>query len=414
MMAELSVLDVHLNEERIGVLARLNGERTLFSFDDSYLADERRPVLSLGLRNEFGEPITESRARRTRVMPFFSNLLPEGPLRDYLAHRAGVNAVREFFLLWVLGEDLPGAVVLRPTEGDLLPPKSDYPDTDDKAGSDHGRDPLRFSLAGVQLKFSAIMDATGGMTIPARGVGGEWIVKLPSAHFDRVPENEFSMMSLARQVGMDIPQIDLVAVEEIENLPGDVNALEGRALAVERFDRLPGGERIHIEDFAQVFGVYPEEKYRRASARNIAQVIAAEGTMHDAEEFVRRLVFNALIGNADMHLKNWSLMYPDRITAALAPGYDFVSTIAYLPDDKAALKFSRTKRFDEFTEDELAHLAAKALLPEKLVLDRARETVDLFHQHWTAEKHNLPLSADTVRAIDEHVRRVPLAASRRT
>jgi serine/threonine-protein kinase HipA len=110
-----------------------------------------------------------------------------------------------------------------------------------------------------------------------------------------------------------------------------------------------------------------------------------------------------------MHLKNWSVIYPDRRTAALAPAYDFVSTIAYIPDSKAALNVSRTKRFDEFTKDELSHLAAGARLPEKLVLDTARETVALFHEHWQAEKVNLPLSADAVKAIDAHVAKVPIA-----
>ena len=86
----------------------------------------------------------------------------------------------------------------------------------------------------------------------------------------------------------------------------------------------------------------------------------------------------------------------------------FVSTIAYIPDDKAALKFSRTKRFDGYSEDELVHLAAKALLPEKLVLDTARETVALFHQHWHAEKSNLPLSGDVIKAIEDHLKTVPL------
>ena len=116
-----------------------------------------------------------------------------------------------------------------------------------------------------------------------------------------------------------------------------------------------------------------------------------------------------LSGNADMHLKNWSLIYPDRRNAALAPAYDFVSTVAYMPDNEAALKFSRAKRFDRYSEDELSHLAAKALLPEKLVLDAARETVALFHQYWDAEKANLPLSDDVIKAIENHLRTVPLA-----
>jgi len=156
-------------------------------------------------------------------------------------------------------------------------------------------------------------------------------------------------------------------------------------------------------------GVYASDKYSRASARNIAAVIGVEGSKADMIEFTRRLTFNTLIGNADMHLKNWSMIYPDRRNAALAPAYDFVSTIAYIPDDKAALNYSRTKRFDEFSEAELSHLAAKAKLPEKLVLNTARETVALFHQHWHAEKTNLPLSADAIQAIEKHVKTVPIA-----
>ncbi len=64
-----------------------------------------------------------------------------------------------------------------------------------------------------------------------------------------------------------------------------------------------------------------------------------------------------------MHVKNWSMTYPDRQKAALAPAYNFVSTIPYVRDEKAGLKFSRTERFDEFTLDELTHLAARAMLP---------------------------------------------------
>lgn len=71
------------------------------------------------------------------------------------------------------------------------------------------------------------------------------------------------------------------------------------------------------------------------------------------------------------------------------------------------MKFSRTKRFDEFSEDELAHLAARALLPEKLVLDTARETVALFREHWPREKANMPLRREVVEAIDRHVDTVP-------
>jgi serine/threonine-protein kinase HipA len=166
---------------------------------------------------------------------------------------------------------------------------------------------------------------------------------------------------------------------------------------------------VHIEDFAQVFGIYPDDKYRKASSMNVASVLAAESDEEDIREFFRRLTFNTLIGNADMHVKNWSVIYPDRRAARLAPAYDFVATIAYIPDEQAGLKFSRTKRFDEFTEDELAHLAARAHLPETFVLNTARETVALFHEHWNREKNNLPLYKDVIAAVEAHLKKVPIA-----
>ena len=109
-----------------------------------------------------------------------------------------------------------------------------------------------------------------------------------------------------------------------------------------------------------------------------------------------------------MHLNNWSLIYPERRNAALTPAYDFVSTIASIEGNEAALKFSRTKRFDRYSEDKLSHLVSKALLPEKLVLDVERETVALFYQYWNAEKANLLLPGDVVRAIEDYLKTAPL------
>lgn len=411
-MPDVSVLEVLLHGAPVGTLTRAGGDRILFAFTDTYLDDEARPTLSLSFKDRFGALIPDIAPTRTRLPPFFANLLPEGPMRAYLADRAGVKSVREFFLLWVLGLDLPGAITIRPADGEVWPPDAA---TDARAAGGRSRraNALRFSLAGVQLKFSALEAASGGLTIPVGGVGGSRIVKLPSTRFADVPENEFSMMTLARLVGLDVPDVRLIDIDAIDKLPGDLGPLAGkRALVVERFDRLPDGLAVHIEDFAQVFGVYPEAKYERASHRNIATVIAAEGTQADIAEFIRRVIFTTLIGNADMHLKNWSLIYPNRRHAQLAPAYDLVSTIVHLPGDEAALNYSRTKRFDGLDADELVHLASKARLPEKLVLDTARETVALFHQHWKARKSHLPLPRAAVRAIDSHIKSLPIATLR--
>jgi serine/threonine-protein kinase HipA len=329
-------------------------------------------------------------------------------MRKYLAERAGVNPAREFFLLWVLGQDLAGAVTVEPANGEALPPVIHQ----SIKNKDKIEAPMRFSLAGVQLKFSAVQQANGGLTIPVTGKGGSWIVKLPSSRFEVVPENEYSMMELARMLGMDVPETLLLPVNQIAGIPEGIGKYgspfkNAQAFAIKRFDRTES-QAIHTEDFAQVFGVYPQDKYKKASMRNIARVIGIEGQDEDIAEFTRRLVFNTLIGNADMHLKNWSVIYPDKRTASIAPAYDFVSTIPYIPDDSASLKVSRSKKFSDFTLDELSHLAAKAMLPEKLVLDTAKQTVAGFYEIWAREKSHLPLTKSVVEAIETHLRSIPL------
>ena len=410
-MADVSILDVQLYGEPVGTLTRVAGDRNLFAFNEAYIENAARPVLGLAFKDQFGELITDHRITQTRLIPFFANLLPEGRLRDYLAERAGINSEREFFLLSVLGRDLPGAVTVRPADGEAWPPKAGKALNKEEKAAREAR-AMRFSLAGVQLKFSAVIDATSGLTIPASGMGGSWIIKLPPEKFDGVPENEFSMMTLARLVGMNVPAVELVATAAIGGLPREVAALSGHSLAIERFDRLSDGSAVHMEDFAQIFGIYPADKYKKASAVNIATVIATESDDDDVREFIRRLTFSTLIGNGDMHVKNWSVYYPDRRTARLAPAYDFVSTIAYpgLDDEEAALKFSRTKRFDAFGIDELEHLAGRAGLPARMVIDTARETAERFQDVWQAEQKNLPLHPGVIEAIERQLGRVPLTS----
>ncbi len=402
-MADVSVLNVNLYGETIGTLTHVGGDRTLFNFADDYIADGIRPTLGLGFKDEYGQLIIGFAVKQKRLLPFFSNLLPEGHLRDYLARLAGVNQEREFNLLWALGRDLPGAISVEPANGEEWPPGFE-----DESAEDTKRkreNALRFSLAGVQLKFSAVNDiqANKGLTIPASGVGGSWIVKLPSLRFSGMPENEYALLTLARLVGIDVPEIRLIDIDGIANLPEGIGDLTGQALATRRFDRTSNGP-VHTEDFAQVFGVYPEKKYLRASYRNIATVLGAETGEAGVEEFIRRLTFCTLTGNADMHLKNWSLIYPDKRTAALSPAYDLVSTIPYIGDEKAALKFARTKRFDGYTLDELSCLAGKAGLPQTSVLITAKQTVERFHDVWEKEKHNLPQRRQVTERIDAHLK----------
>ncbi|MCZ7865774.1 type II toxin-antitoxin system HipA family toxin [Agrobacterium salinitolerans] len=410
-MPDVSVLSVRLYGEEIGTITYVGNEKTLCAFNDAYVENRERPTLGLQFKDSLGDLITDFPPYKIKLMPYFSNLLPEGHLRRYLAEKADIHIDREFFLLWVLGQDLPGAITVVPADGEEWPDEA-HNVLEGEAAKEAAEDAMRFSLAGVQFKFSAVQSASGGLTIPTRGVGGNRIVKLPSREFTNVPENEFSMMSLARMVGINVPTIGLIDVRSIGNLPDGIGRIGQQAFVIERFDRNDDGSVTHIEDFAQVFNVYPEDKYKKASYRNLVSVIASESDQDDVAEFIRRLTFNVLIGNGDMHLKNWSLIYPDRRNARLAPAYDFVSTIPYIANDKSALTFSRTKEFTGFTMDELAHLSAKANLPKKLVLNTAKETVVLFMERWETEKANLPMHPDVVETIDKHLTTLPIVTGK--
>jgi serine/threonine-protein kinase HipA len=398
---KVNALGVYLQDRRIGIINRLVGDRHIFAFEEDYVADPDRPTLSLSYKGRTGL-VTTTRPVGPRLPPFFSNLLPEGHLRDYLAEKAGVKKEREFYLMAVLGADLAGAAVVKPLDG------SDQDDGHDHHEQHEQENPrekaiLRFSLAGVQLKFSAVMETSGGLTIPAHGVGGSWIVKLPSTQYTAVPENEYVMLEFARAIGIRVPQTRLVAVADIEGLPSNAARLKGKALAVERFDRAAGGRRIHMEDFAQVFGVFPDDKYGKRSYANIAAVLWAETGEVGTYELVRRLVFSVLIGNADMHLKNWSLLYPDGRRPVLSPAYDFVSTLPYIPGDTLALSFGGTKSLDGVTLDQVRRFTDTARLPMKSVKDIVSEIVEKTEGIWKDLPHKELLPADILKVIDGHI-----------
>jgi serine/threonine-protein kinase HipA len=106
-----------------------------------------------------------------------------------------------------------------------------------------------------------------------------------------------------------------------------------------------------------------------------------------------------------MHLKNWSLIYPDTRSARLSPAYDFLSTVAYLPDDKLALSFAGSKAYDSLTREQFIRFAAKAQLPEKLTLDTMEETVACFSAQWRTYQGALDLKLRT--AIQRHLKPSP-------
>ncbi len=340
---------VLLHGRRIGTLCQ-KGDYTRFVVNNHYLEDPSRSVL--GLR--FEENLTAPYASALRLPKWFSNLLPEGPLREWIAKDRGVSLDREMELLAQVGHDLPGAVQVLCAEGpdDGWEWQETPAPGAGSAEASGGRDasPWRFSLAGVALKFSMLAQGDR-LTVPAAGELGDWLVKFPDYRHADVPRNEFATMSLAKAVGVDIPDIRLLHRDELDGLPDRMwpNSEEW-AYAVRRFDRAPGDidSRIHIEDFAQVRDKYPQDKYT-STFETVAAISYRGRDVDSLREAVRRIAFSVAVGNGDAHLKNWSLIYRDRRTPSLSPAYDLVSTVPYAPSDEPedlGLKFSGSKRFE--------------------------------------------------------------------
>jgi serine/threonine-protein kinase HipA len=397
-------LIVSVGGVRAGLLHPSN-EGSFFVLDDDYLRTPNRPVLGQQFEDD------PERPHRTRqgVPPWFANLLPEGPLRDLIAERAEVHKSRSFFLLKLLGDDLPGAVTIHGTNGDQAELKEVAELELDS------EDLLRFSLAGVQIKFSALREEDRGLTIPVEGRGGDWIVKLPDQRFEGVPENEYSMMEWARAAGIEVPETQLTAVDEIEGLPNEFSGLQGNAFAVRRFDRADG-KRIHIEDFAQVLGLAPTEKYGATNFDSILRAVAVLCGQEDADEFLRRLVFMVAVGNSDAHAKNWSLIYPDGRSPRLAPAYDLVAISLFesrerLLNRKLALKLAGVNLAGEVREETFRHLAERAGLDEERSIAVVRATVEAIIETWEEMKECLPgevLQPSLVKVIDRRLAELPL------
>ncbi len=368
---------VYLHDRLIGRLHRRD-DLTRFVFEPDYWNDRSRAVL--GLR--FEENRNAAHRANMRLPPWFSNLLPEGRLREWIAHARHTPVAREMELLAQVGRDLPGAVRVFPAE-DRVPVDLSGEQDSHADGQTEGS-LWRFSLAGVALKFS-MLEQGDRLAIPAFGEAGDWIVKLPDAGFPDLPHNELAMMRFAGSIGIEVPDTRLVHRDQLQALPSRVwpTGID-HAYAVRRFDRGPGRSLIHIEDLAQVRGFYPDQKYR-GSFETVAALIFRKQHVESLREFTRRLVFSLLIGNGDAHLKNWSLIYRDRRRPTLAPAYDLVATFAYRPAGEGpeglALRFLGTTRFGAVRLSAFSRLDTR-LGAQADLADVARTTIVRAQAEW--------------------------------
>ena len=399
-------LFVRLHGEPAGEIIEERDGRICFRLSESYHALVPRPVLGQKFEDD---PERTSCGRRRGALPdFFANAIPEeGPLRRILLQAMEAEDPDDLDLLAFVGHDLPGAVTVH---ADLReePPPAGWPDEIEapEADGEEGADaPLRFSLAGVQLKFS-MLKQDESLTLPAAGRDGRWIVKFPSPTFSRLPENEHAILSWARDAGFDVPDTEL---QGRELLPPRLRkfAPQGEpVLAIRRFDRSDTG-RIHQEDLAQAVGLSPSHKYDHMTYEAMARLILRFIGDEAVDELVRRLVLVIASGNSDAHLKNWSLVYPDRIRAEWSPLYDQVATVAWaLPERCLSLKLAGVRDFHRIDLPALHRFAERADRSPSAVEDVAAETLTALAAHREAVLERLPPGHDD--ALQTHWKNTPL------
>jgi serine/threonine-protein kinase HipA len=351
---------------------------TQFAYDAAWLADATAPALSFSLPKQ-AEPFN-----RRACQPFFGGILPEEGQRTAIARALGVSAYNEFRLLEHLGGEVAGALTLLP-EGEMPAlPNAAAPkllnDDDLVQLLDYlpmrpmlvGEDGLRLSLAGAQSKLPVLM-IDGQIALPAPGQPTSHILKPPIARLAGTTENEYFCMSLARAVGLDVA-------------PVEMRTVVGRSfLLITRYDRStgPAGEvtRLHQEDFAQALGVPSHRKYASEGGPNFPDCFAllrraATRPPRDILRLLDAAIFNLIIGNADAHAKNFSLLHKDG-AITLAPLYDLLSTVLY-PElsPKLAMKIGGKAVLDDIEARHWERFAADTQLGASFVRNRVTQLCD--------------------------------------
>lgn len=347
-----------------------------FAYWPEWLADPARPAISFSLPKR-AEPYKQRQCR-----PFFAGLLPEESQRDAVAGALGISKRNDFAFLEALGGDVAGALSLWP-DGEV-PPEVD-PVGEARALTDAelvgildtlparpllaGRDGLRLSLAGAQSKLPVVL-AGGRVALPAPGQPTTHILKPPIARFPHTTENEALVMSLAAAIGLPVAS---VAARSVAGRPYLLITRYDRS-----FDESGRAQRLHQEDFCQALGIPPERKYaaeggpafttcfdlvRRATTVPAVAVLA----LLDAA------IFNLVVGNADAHGKNFSLLYRAG-GVTLAPFYDLLATLAY-PNlsVKLAMKIAKRATLEEIGSTTWPEFAADVGLGAPFVRRRVVE-----------------------------------------
>ncbi|MEQ9436155.1 type II toxin-antitoxin system HipA family toxin [Hyphomonas sp.] len=345
-----------------------------FAYLPTWLARSDARAISVSL------PLREEPYSRRECLPFFEGILPEESQRVNVAAALGVSERNEFRLLEMLGGEVAGAVALWP-EGEEPPalerPFTPKPLTDKelrvlidslpKRPMLAGDDGLRLSLAGAQAKLPVIL-TPDGIALPAPGQPTTHILKPPITRFEGTTENETYGMRLANLIGLQVAEV------EIHRAGGTP------FLLVRRYDRVMGDDgrvtRLHQEDFCQALGFTSARKYASDGGpifRDLFALLRRVATRPAIEvlKLFDAAIFNLIIGNADAHGKNYSLLYNG--STELAPLYDLLSTVAY-PElsPRLSMKIAKRAALEDIQARDWARFAEETGLTEPFIRRRVK------------------------------------------
>ena len=390
----VEALQLTLHGQKVGILTHYTGGKNILTFDPEYkaLREPNRPTMTLTQRMDI-HYLDRVLVSSQRVPAVLSNLLPEGALRELLSEALKIHPANEFPLMAWVGNNLPGAIIAAPVPGSEIPPWAlSARNRTEAVQIDVNSVVQKFSLAGIQMKFSTVR-RDGRYNISAELGTDSWIVKTPSTLHRNLPENEYSAMKLAESIGVDIPEITLISLDTLDNLPSIQLPDEAHAYAIRRFDRSVRG-RIHTEDFAQVFEFFAHDKYGKANYEQVANALYRYGAggLGDIQQMARRLLANILLANGDAHLKNWTLIYPDAVNPKLAPAYDIVSTLPYVPGETGiALNLGKQKKWYPMNLETFQTWSKRIDVPWPAIKVHLLDALAAARDRWPGMLQDLPM-----------------------
>ena len=306
-MANLLWGKVFYGDQFAGYLREEPGDRTSFTYDPSYPG----PAIAHTLPLRYEPYISQS-----GLHPFFDNLVAEGWLEVAQTRLLGKRQASRFELLIAFGQDCAGAVsIIDPEYG---------PTTQDLIDMSNPMDlallTSRSSLSGIQPKITLI-ERNGELFPSSSGELSTHIAKFPSQHHDDLVINEY-LTTLAFKALL--PEDDVVDL-----WMGDIEGFSEPALIIKRFDRINGNERIHFEEFAQLLNRSSRAKYDGSHKEMADFIRRTDGCLPlEIYSLYMRILAGLLLGNTDMHLKNFAMLHTDE-GLRLTPTYDQVNATIY-------------------------------------------------------------------------------------